>query len=60
MLPVVKLLQSHPIVVNDAEGRDGSRTALDERVNLSCQKEQELARELDASDSPAEGWMELS
>ena len=30
MLPVVKLLQSHPIVVNDAEGRDGSRTALDE------------------------------
>nr|WP_325180346.1 hypothetical protein [uncultured Oscillibacter sp.] len=33
---------------------------LDERVSLSCQKEQELARELDAADSPAEGWMELS
>ena len=33
---------------------------LDERVNLSCQKEQELAREQDAADSPAEGWMELS
>ena len=33
---------------------------LDEQVSLSCQKEQELARELDASDSPAEGWMELS
>ena len=33
---------------------------LDERVSLSCQKEQELAREQDAADSPAEGWMELS
>ena len=32
---------------------------LSERVSLSCQKERELANELDTSDTPAEGGMEL-
>ena len=49
-----KLLESAAVQIEDFV------SDLDERVNLSCQKEQELARELDASDSPAEGWMELS
>lgn len=49
-----KLLESAAVQIEDFV------SDLDERVNLSCQKEQELARELDAADSPAEGWMELS
>jgi len=49
-----KLLESAAVQIEDFV------SDLDERVNLSCQKEQELAREQDAADSPAEGWMELS
>ena len=49
-----KLLESAAVQIEDFI------PDLDERVSLSCQKEQELAREQDAADSPAEGWMELS
>nr|WP_326208021.1 hypothetical protein [uncultured Oscillibacter sp.] len=49
-----KLLESAAVQIEDFV------PDLDERVSLSCQKEQEFARKLDAADSPAEGWMELS